>query len=227
MATRAEPLFCFPVKLLARLLRLFFHLLYHPFAWTYDLIAWTVSFGRWKDWVRSVAPFLEGVRILELGHGPGHLQRFLLDLGLLPFGLDESPQMGRLAHANLLKNGYTKASLTRGLAQALPYANESFDTVVSTFPTEYIFDPRTLHEIRRTLKNRGRIVILPMAWITGKSPLDRFLSWLFKVTGQAPSEAIEVLEQRLSQPFQTAGFQVEIQRVEIKASTLLFLLARK
>ncbi|MFZ5909584.1 MAG: class I SAM-dependent methyltransferase [Chloroflexota bacterium] len=215
------------MNLLARLLRTFFHLLYHPFAWTYDLVAWVVSFGRWKDWVRSVTPFLEGTRILELGHGPGHLQRILLDLGLLSFGLDESPQMGRLAHIHLYKSGYTQTRLARGLAQALPYASGSFDTLVSTFPTEYIFDPRTLLEARRTLNNGGRLIVLPVAWITGKNALDHFLSWLFKVTGQAPSDALEVVATRLAQPFENAGFQVEIRRVEVRSSLLLFVVARK
>lgn len=215
------------MNLLARLLRIFFHLLYHPLAWTYDLVAWIVSFGRWKDWVRSVIPFLEGTRILELGHGPGHLQRFLLDLGLLPFGLDESPQMGRLAHARLSQSGYTQTRLTRGLAQALPYASGSFDALVSTFPSEYIFDPRTLLEARRVLKNGGRLIVLSVAWITGQNALDRFLSWLFEVTGQAPSDALEVVEKRLAQPFENAGFQVEIRRVEVRSSLLLFVVARK
>ncbi len=61
------------------LLRFFFRLLYHQFAFTYDLVAATVSLGRWKDWVLSVVPFIEGTRILEIGHGPGHLQRALLE----------------------------------------------------------------------------------------------------------------------------------------------------
>ncbi len=215
------------MNLLTCPLRLFFRLLYHTFAWTYDLVAWVVSFGRWKDWVRSVIPFLEGTRILELGHGPGHLQRFLLDLGLLPFGLDESPQMGRLARAGLHHLGYTKIALTRGLAQALPYASQTFDTVVSTFPSEYIFDRHTLHEAYRTLKEGGRLVILPFAWITGKNALDRFLSWLFKVTAQTPPDALEVIAQRLTQPVASAGFKVEIRQVETQASLLLLVLARK
>jgi ubiquinone/menaquinone biosynthesis C-methylase UbiE len=212
---------------LARPLRIFFHLLYHPFAWAYDLVAWVVSFGRWKDWVRSVTPFLEGTRILELGHGPGHLQRILLDLGLLPFGLDESPQMSRLARIHLHKSGYTQTRLARGRSQALPYASRSFDTLVSTFPSEYIFDPRTLLEARRMLRNGGRLIVLPVAWITGKNALDRFLSWLFQVTGQAPSDALVVVEKRLAQPFENAGFQVEIRRVEARSSLLLLILARK
>src|SRR5512138_2530133 len=93
------------------LLRFFFRLLYHQFAFTYDLVAATVSFNRWKDWVMSVIPFIEGDRILEIGHGPGHLQRVLLtlrhgsgqDRNLIVVGIDESAQMSRLAKRNLTR----------------------------------------------------------------------------------------------------------------------------
>jgi ubiquinone/menaquinone biosynthesis C-methylase UbiE len=88
-------------------MRAFFHLLYHPFAFTYDIVAAVVSFGQWKNWGRSILPFISGTRILELGHGPAHLQRFLLtlkersgrDRNLTLFAIDESAQMGRIANA--------------------------------------------------------------------------------------------------------------------------------
>ena len=65
------------------LLRFFFYLLYHSFAFAYDLVAASVSLGRWKDWVLSVVPFIEGNRVLEIGHGPGHLQRGPAQPGLV------------------------------------------------------------------------------------------------------------------------------------------------
>ena len=73
-----------------RLLRFFFKLLYHQFAFAYDFVAATVSVGRWQDWVSSILPFLAGTRILEIGFGPGHLQRHLLRRGLTVVGIDES-----------------------------------------------------------------------------------------------------------------------------------------
>src|SRR5689334_21291852 len=76
----ASPNPCFFMR---ALLHIFFYLLYHPFAAAYDLVASTVSLGRWKDWILSVIPFLEGNQILEIGHGPGHLQRVLLSWGFV------------------------------------------------------------------------------------------------------------------------------------------------
>jgi len=218
---------------LARILQAFFHILYHPLAWAYDLVAWTVSLGRWKDWIESVIPFIEGKRVLELGHGPGHLQRILLARGLyhprrgLIFGLDESRQMGNLVKKRLLQGGYTQIKLVRGLGECLPFPANAFDTVVATFPAEYIFDPQALLEVSRTLTNGGRFIVLPVAWITGKGVLDKFFAWLFRFTGQAPSDPLEEVSSRLKKPFLKAGFQVEIQLIEVKSSLLLILIAEK
>jgi ubiquinone/menaquinone biosynthesis C-methylase UbiE len=215
------------MQLLTRFLRIFFHLLYHSFAWSYDLVAWAVSLGRWKDWGKSVIPFIEGTRILELGHGPGHLQRILLDLNLFAVGLDESRQMGFLAKRHLYRNGYTQVNLARGLAQSLPFSAESFDTVLSTFPTEYIFERSTMLEVHRTLTNGGRFIVLPAAWITGNSLIERYAAGLFRVTGQAPSEPVEIISKRLKEPFAEVGFEVKVEQVEVKSSLVLILIGTK
>ena len=225
--------------LVKTLLRVFFRLLYHQFAFTYDLVAASVSFNRWKNWVVSVIPFIEGNRVLEIGHGPGHLQRILRSRGLLAIGIDESAQMGRLAKRNLMGNvhaqasiaspapnisshhsAYTQINLTRGLAQSLPFPNELFDTIVATFPTEYITEPATLAEIRRCLADGGRLVVLPVAL-----PKNPFLDWLFRVTHQSPLEALDIVKSNLNQPFITAGFTTEIETLDEKSGTLLVVLA--
>lgn len=201
-----------------RFMRFFYFLLYHPFAFTYDLVAWVVSFGKWNDWVLSIFPFIEGTRILELGHGPGHLQRFLLDQGLSPVAVDESTQMGRIAKRRL--GG--KHKLTRGIAQALPFSPEVFETVVSTFPSEYIFDPQTLKEIRRVLVKNGKLIVLPAVF-----PSNRFLIWLYKVTGENPESLNAILIERMAEPFKKAGFQVKVSTMKSKAGTLVMGIGEK
>ena len=231
-----------PLFFVKSLLRLFFRLLYHQFAFTYDLVAAAVSFNRWKDWVMSVIPFIEGNRVLEIGHGPGHLQRALLSRNLFAIGIDESPQMGCLAKRNLARwsylssppreqvspsslssqFGYTQINLVRGLGQQLPFPNESFDTVVATFPTEYITDARTLAEVKRCLSNGGKFIVLPVAW-----PKNRILDWLFKVTHQAPMEALEMVKSKLREPFVGAGFETEVRTLDVRSGILLIVLTKK
>lgn len=206
------------MKLVQRFMRFFFHLLYHPFAFTYDLVAAVVSFGNWKDWVFSILPFIEGTRILELGHGPGHLQRLLHDRGLSPVAIDESPQMGGVAKRRLGPS----QKLTRGLAQSLPYQSETFDTILSTFPAEYIFDMQTLSEAHRVLRNRSRLIVLLAAW-----PKNLFLAWLFKVTGQSPSETEESIKLKIKERLADTDFRVIVETVEVKSSKLLIVIAVK
>jgi ubiquinone/menaquinone biosynthesis C-methylase UbiE len=213
--------------IIRRFMRFFFNLLYHPFAWSYDFVAWTVSLGRWRDWVASVLPFVEGMRVLELGHGPGYLQRLLLDLNLFAVGLDESQQMGFLAKNHLRHIGYTKIRLARGLAQSLPFPAGAFGTVISSFPSEYIFDTQTLSETYRVLNNGGRFVVLPAAWITGQKLMERYAAGLFRVTGQAPSDPVDVIVERLKRPFEEVGFWVRIEQVEVKSSLVLIVIAEK
>jgi hypothetical protein len=50
---------------------------------------------------------------------------------------------------------------------------------------------------------------------------------LFRLTGQAPQGAFETILDRLKRPFDEAGFQVTIQRMELDFSTLLVILAEK
>jgi ubiquinone/menaquinone biosynthesis C-methylase UbiE len=234
LANRSNPYF-----FVKSILRPFFRLLYHELAFTYDLVAAVVSSNRWKDWVISVVPFIEGKRILEIGHGPGHLQRVLLSLGLIAVGIDESAQMGRLARRNLrrlfssqspqeqsLPSGpqpaYTQIMLTRGIGQQLPFQDESFDTIVATFPTEYITDPGTLAEVKRCLADGGKFIVLPVAW-----PKNQLLDWLFKVTNQAPTEALQMVKSGLREPFAGAGFETEVRTLDVQSGILLIVLARK
>lgn len=207
------------MELTRRFMRLFYSLLYHSFAFTYDLVAWVVSFGRWKDWVFSVVPHLNGTLILELGHGPGHLQRLLLDRGLVPVAIDESTQMGFLAKRRFGAN----QKLSRGLTQALPYADETFDSIVSTFPSEYIFDPQTLTEAKRVLRTNGSLVVLPATF-----PSNSFLKWLYKVTGESSTELNDLLLPRFGKPFIEAGFQTEVKTIDKSPNaTLIIVIARK
>jgi len=209
--------------MLARLLRIFFRLLYHSFAWSYDTVAWTVSLGRWNTWIKSVIPFIEGSRVLEVGHGPGHLQVDLANGGILAIGLDESRQMGQQAY-NRLKR-ILQPKITRGRTENLPFSASSFDTVVSTFPSEYIIAPATLREILRVLAPGGRLVILLAAWFTGKSWLERAAALLFKVTGQVPS--LDSKFQNLLQPFLTAGYSARLELKDTHFSRLLLVIAEK
>jgi ubiquinone/menaquinone biosynthesis C-methylase UbiE len=208
-----------------KFIRICFYHFYHTFAWTYDFVAMIVSVGRWQDWGRAALPYVRGPRILEIGFGPGHLQVALNQLSLHTFGLDESWQMIHLARANL-RHANLPVLLTRSYAQQIPYATGCFDCILSTFPSEYIMDTRTLKELMRVLKPGGHVVVLPVAGMRGPALPDRFASWLFRITGQS-AEVTSEIESHYRNTFSQAGFQVQITRTEIRQSTVMIILAEK
>ncbi len=207
----------------ARLLRYFFFLLYHPFAWVYDWVAWLVSLGRWQNWVKTALPYVNG-RILELGFGPGHLQVTIHRRGWPVFGLDESRQMVAMAARRLRRRGLLPR-LVRGRAQALPYPTASFNTVVATFPSEYILEEETLREIGRVLTPSGRLVVVAMAWFTGRQLVYRLFRGLFRLTGE--SQEIEVFWPRVAARLEAMGLRGWYAMVEGNASRVLLVLAEK
>lgn len=202
------------------LLRRFFLLLYHQFAWTYDFVAWSVSLGKWKTWVNSVMPYLIGPRILEIGHGPGHLQSTLHFRGIWACGLDESWWMSAIAAKRCKR-------LVNGLAQELPFRAGTFSQVVATFPAEFIYKQATLSEVFRVLEPGGSFVLLPVAWITGRRIRERIAAWLFRVTGEAPARTPEFIRKYFTDPLEQAHFQVSTSIIEVSNSDILLITARK
>jgi len=214
-----------PSNILRKLMEVFYSLLYHQFAWSYDLVSWVVSFGQWKSWVRTPLPYLKNGKLLELGFGPGHLQvASQLDERTV-FGLDPSPQMAHLASRRLRKEAF-HPNLTRGDARQLPFRDQSIDQVVATFPSEYFLDPRTLNEIHRILAPGGSLVLLPMAWIQGNNPIHMFLAWLFKITGQSFEKDHPDFSARLAL-FEQAGFDVQTEIIQFPHSEVLLIIAEK
>lgn len=207
---------------------LFFRLLYHPFAWSYDLVANVVSVGAWKDWVKSSLPFIEGLRVLELGFGPGHLQQAMAEMGVMAYGIDESWPMVHRSQKLLTRpagyhNGYAKSPrLVRGLAQALPFPASSFHTVVTTFPAPYILDPQTLAAVHRVLVPQGRLVMVLSAQITGQRLIQRAAAGLFTLTGQTTQDASPFIDL-----LHSAGFEVAVHWLDLPASRVLILAGEK
>lgn len=191
-----------------------FDLLYTQFAWAYDAVSWVVSRGRWRSWGEAALPFLVGTRVLELGHGPGHLLAALENDGWMTTGIDLSPQMGRRAKSRLAGSGFP-VRLARGRGQELPFCDETFDNVVAAFPSPYIIDPDTLRAIWNVLQPGGRLIVVPEAELTGRDTLSRLMEWLFRITGQRsvttdkPTAKPGIWETA----FEPAGFAVTIHQV--------------
>ncbi len=133
----------------------------------------TVPFaGQWRVWQKQVLPRIMGHDVLELGCGLGDLFVDMLQQGFACRAIEHSPQMVAAARDTLRRCKLGESAwIVQGSAQHLPFANESFDTVVSTFPSDYIYDPATIAEVERVLRPGGRVLVieganlLPVGWL--------------------------------------------------------------
>ncbi|MFN0198140.1 MAG: class I SAM-dependent methyltransferase [Planctomycetaceae bacterium] len=100
----------------------------------------------------NLSAFRPGMTVLDVGCGYGRELQRLADAGCLPIGIDpfsecveQSRSLGFTAH--------------QGYAEHLPFADNSFDGVISQVVLPYTNDVRTLREIARVLKPGGRCIL--------------------------------------------------------------------
>lgn len=208
-------------NLLTRLLWRASQLLYSSFAWSYDLAAWLVSNGQWRLWQRvGLAEMPEG-RVLEMAFGPGHLLKERAAAGHPMIGIDRSPQMVRQASRRLRKAGHPLL-LTRADVRWMPFASGQFDAILSTFPAEFILDPRVHAEARRVLRDGAPWAILPSARITGRKGLDGLLALVGRQLALHEDPMPEFRAQ-----LTRAGFEVDAGWVTLPRSDVMRIIARR
>lgn len=201
------------------LLKFAFHLLYYQLAWTYDLVAWLVSFGQWAAWRRTATLFLKDGSTLELGYGTGGLMADMTACGLAPVGVDLSPHMACLAWRRLAAQK-TIPQLVRGCAQYLPFPDASFTNVVVTFPTEFILAPQALASVARVLQPGGCLVVVAMGYLKGPRLLRDFIQWLYRITGQH-----EIPEPKSLDRLKASGFVAHWECATLEGATARLLVA--
>lgn len=155
-----------------------------------------------------------GPAVLEVGCGPGWLLADLLTAGYDCHAIDASPQMVRAAQRTVRRRHLPLREDTVQLAraQALPFADARFDTVVSTFPAPYISDPASLREIARVLRPGGRLVVVEGAHLLPITPWLRLLVGLERVVyggaavaGPPDANQLAALERHI--PLSQAGLR--------------------
>jgi len=144
----------------------------------YDLMNRLMTAGqdvRWRKEIIRLARLQPGARVLDLGAGTGDIARE---------ALRQQPECRLAAAADFTLDMMLagKPRNLRGLvwcaadALNLPYANETFDAVVSGFLLRNVADlPRAIAEQYRVLKPGGRWVALDTTPPPQKSPLTPFI----------------------------------------------------
>lgn len=217
------------VRLWWALVQFGFRLLYNELAFTYDLVSWIVSLGQWRCWQRASLKHLDvngGDCVLELAHGTGNLQLDFHKAGIQSIGLDFSPHMGRIAQKKLRKAGI-QTPLIRATGLQLPFAAQSFKAVISTFPTPFIFESETLQEINRVLKPDGMLIIVINGQFNGTGIIQRFLEWLYRITGQRAESPEDIAAVEIMSRFSHAGLSAEFIKESCKNSFAQLIISRK
>ncbi|MCC6455882.1 MAG: methyltransferase domain-containing protein [Caldilineaceae bacterium] len=111
----------------------------------------------WLHWVFDHLRLAPGMRVLEIGGGPGGLwqeNRHRLSPQIEIFFTDQST--GMIAQALSLVGDLRQFAFAAADAQALPFAGASFDVVIANHMLYHVPDrKRALAEIRRVLKPTG------------------------------------------------------------------------
>ena len=142
----------------------------------YDRIAdgLTVS----TDQTLRVAAIRPGERVLDLATGTGITAIAARERGAQVTGVDLTPELLEVARRKATEAGFEDIDFREGDAEALAFADASFDVVLSTCGHMFAPDqPKVAAELARVTRPGGRVVFL--AW----TPEGGLGQW-FRITGR-------------------------------------------
>jgi ubiquinone/menaquinone biosynthesis C-methylase UbiE len=108
-------------------------------------------------------------KVLEVAVGPGHILLEILkrvDRTNIVYGVDLSWRMLEKSRRRVHRAGHTNVSLQEADARQLPFSDQIFDVVYSSYMLDILSlrDLATvLKEFRRVLKARGRVVLVNLS----------------------------------------------------------------
>lgn len=142
----------------------------------YDRVADGLSIS--TDQALRVAGIRPGERVLDLATGTGITAIGARERGAQVIGVDLTPELLVVARQKAEAAGYTDIEFREGDAEALPFADASFDVVLSTCGHMFAPDqPRVAAELARVTRPGGRVVFL--AW----TPEGGLGAW-FRITNK-------------------------------------------
>jgi len=115
-------------------------------------------FHEWTSRVMDAAKLHAGQRVLDVACGTGVLAREAAKrVGPTGYVAGLDPNAGMLAVAERLTPA---VEWRQGVAESLPFPDQSFDAVISQFGLMFFVDRRqTVNEMMRVLKSHGRVAV--------------------------------------------------------------------
>ncbi len=117
-------------------------------------------FPLWKKWIKKTIPHIEGDKILEVSFGSGYLMtQYATDKKEI-YGIDYNEKMLEITSAKM-KRLNIRAHLSQGTVEKLPFADNTFDTVINTMAfTGYHNGEKAMSELNRVLKKEGSLLLV-------------------------------------------------------------------
>ncbi|MEP6811358.1 MAG: class I SAM-dependent methyltransferase [Actinomycetota bacterium] len=144
----------------------------------------------WHEMAKKQLGDIRGLRVLEIGCGPGAFARYLVEQGADVTAADFSPAAVELTDGLIAGRG---RSLVADI-QNIPFEDESFDLVVSLETLEHVPDPdRGLAELVRVTRRGGRLIVTTPNYL---SLIGLYRVYL-RLTGRTFSEAGQPINQPL------------------------------
>jgi len=154
----------------------------------YESLFVPALFGQWASRVAEAAAIAEGQSVLDVACGTGVLAREAqLRTGPTGYiaGLDPSP--GMLAVARELS---PSADWRQGAAESMPFADDSFDAVVSQFGLMFMDRHKAPREMLRVLKPNGRLVVAVWDSAENIPAYSAEIALLERVAGRRAADAL-------------------------------------
>jgi len=102
--------------------------------------------------------------LLDIGTGTGHVLRLLSERLKSGVGVDRSPDMLKVARANLFRDGLRHCQVRQADMKQLPFRAEGFDAVTLHMALHYAERPEdALAEAARVLRPGGKLVVIDFA----------------------------------------------------------------
>lgn len=173
--------------------------------WTAHM-RWRKNYDRWREdrlWqedhqasrFRAIARHTEhlaGARVLDIGSGMGGFLVAAALNGMHAVGIEPSAAYCRLTRLRGLRYGLT-ARVIRGVGEALPCPDASFDIVLAQDILEHVRDPdTTMREMKRVLAPGGVALVTVINRLAWRDPHYHLLAvnWLPRSIGERIVERI-------------------------------------
>ena len=146
-------------------------------------------------------------RILDLGCGAGHVSYQVAPYTEQVIAYDVTSEMVELVCQQAKEKGLTQIQGQQGAAEQLPFADQSFDCIISRYSAHHWQHVgQAMQEIYRVLQPHGKVIFVDILG-NGQPVLDTFLQTIEMI--RDPSYVRNYNLQEWMQFAEYAGFQVE------------------